>query len=45
MDSDKNKTLENEFKNYSMYLKLIFDQIDYYISKKNNNYEEIVNYI
>ena len=45
MDSDKNKTLESEFKNYSMYLKLIFDQIDYYISKKNNNYEEIVNYI
>ena len=45
MLNEQNEILENEYNKYSLHLKQIFDQIDYYISKKNNYYQEIVDYI
>jgi len=45
MSSNKNKILENDYKIYSLHLKKIFEQIDNYISKKNNYYQEILDYI
>ena len=45
MSSNKNKILENDYKIYSFHLKKIFEQIDNYISKKNNYYQEILDYI
>ena len=45
MSNEQNQISENEYNKYSLHLKQIFDQIDYYISKKNNYYQEIVDYI
>ena len=45
MSNDQNQALDYEYNLYSLHLKQIFDQIDYYISKKNNYYQEIVDYI
>ena len=45
MSLNKNKILENDYKIYSFHLKKIFEQIDNYISKKNNYYQEILDYI
>ena len=45
MSLNKNKILENDYKIYSFHLKKIFEQIENYISKKNNYYQEIIDYI